>query len=373
MSVTFDGTASQDNVGITNHEWTFNDGTGDITLDGAAPTHTFSVPGVFTVTLRVTDAGGNWDEADLLVTVVDSVSPTITYEAAVSEAISGLPLTLTIEASDNVGVTEAFVIIRYGSGNAENLSMRPTASYSIEFDVPRNPEGDLTFHFAACDLVENWCTTEAYTITLLNAAPEWDDVPEWSITEEMDATLDLEPYLSDGNDDVAGLVVKCDDDTVTVDGFLLKARYDKAVEDWTVKLTVSDGEDEDDVDVVVHIVNVNDAPVIVSVSPENGTKYKEGKKVTFTVSATDEDGDDLDITWVSDGKTLGTGTTLDYNKLRPGERVVKVSVTDGTETVEEEITLDIKKEEESPGFGILIACLSLMAAVMLSRRRLSRT
>ena len=370
--VTFDGTASVDNVGITNHEWTFNDGTGDITLSGAAPTHTFSVPGVFTVTLKVTDAAGNWDEAVLLVTVVDSVSPTITYEAAVSEAISGLPLTLTIEASDNVGVTGAFAIIRYGSGDAENLSMRPTASYSIEFDVPRNPEGDLTFYFAVRDEAGNWFTTEVYTITLMNAAPEWDDIPEWSITEEHDATLDLAPYLSDDNDDVAGLVIECDDDTVTVEGLLLKARYDEAVEDWTMRLTVSDGEDEADVDMVVHIVNMNDAPVVVSISPENGTKYGEGKKVTFTVSATDEDGDDLDITWVSDGKTLGTGATLDYKKLKPGTRVVKVSVTDGTETIEEEFTLVIKKEEESSGFGMLFTCLSLVAAVMLSRRRIVR-
>jgi hypothetical protein len=248
--------------------------------------------------------------------------------------------------------------------------MEPAASYSIEFDVPRNPEGDLTFHFAACDGVGNWISTEVYTITLLNAAPEWGDVPMWSITEGTEATLDLEPYLSDENDAVSGLSLECNDDTVTVEGLVLKARYDLAVEDWTVRVTASDGEDEANVDVVVHVVNVNDAPVVVSVSPVDGTKYAEGKKVTFTVEATDEDRDDLMVTWSSEGKTLGTGTTLDYNKLKPGTRVVKVSVTDGTETTEEDITLVIKKGEESPAFGVLFACLTLLAAVVLSRRRL---
>jgi len=84
--------------------------------------------------------------------------------------------------------------------------------------------------------------------------------------------------------------------------------------------------------------------------------------ITFQVSTSDGDGDDLTVTWVSDWKTLGTGTTLDYGKQKPGTRVVKVSVTDGTETTEEELTLVIKKGEESPGLGMLLTCLSLLAA-----------
>ena len=94
--------------------------------------------------------------------------------------------------------------------------------------------------------------------------------------------------------------------------------------------------------------------------------------MTFTVSATDEEGDELTVTWVSDGKTLGTGTTLDYGKLKPGTRVVKVSVTDGTETTEEELTLVVTKGEESPGFGMLLMCVSLLAAMMLTRRWIMR-
>jgi PKD repeat protein len=367
--VTFDGTASVDNVGITGYTWTFNDGTGDIMLSGAAPTHAFGLPGVYTVTLRITDEEGNWDEAELLVTVVDTLPPTITYEVTGHEAISGVPLTLTVEASDNVGVTEVYAIIRYGSGDSENLSMRPTASHSVEFDVPREPEGDLTFHFAACDGSGNWVTSEMYTITVSNAAPEWGDVGEWTITEEQEASLDLAPFLSDANDGVAGLTVVCDDDTVTVEGFMLKARYDEAVEDWTIGLTVSDGEDETDLDVVVHIVNVNDAPIIGFILPANGTKYGEGTKVTLTVEATDEDGDELTVTWTSDGETLGTGKTLDTKKMKPGTRVVKVSVTDGTVTTEDEITLVIKKAEDSPAAGALLCIIAMSVAVLTYRRR----
>ncbi|UCC92271.1 MAG: hypothetical protein JSW25_06245, partial [Thermoplasmata archaeon] len=334
-----------------------------------APTHTFGLPGVYTVTLRVSDAEGNWDEAEVQVTVIDVTPPTITYEATVLEAISGMPLTLTIDASDDVGVEEACAVIRYGDGDAENLSMRPTASHTVEIDVPRDPEGDLTFHFAACDGAGNWFTTEQYTITLLNAAPEWGDLPVWTITEEQDATLDLAPYLSDANDAVDDLTVVCDDDTVTVEGLLLKARYDEAVEDWTIGLTVSDGEDGTDLDVTVHIVNVNDAPFVVYIQPNNGTKYEEGKKVTLSVEATDEDGDELTVTWTSDGETLGTGTTLDYKKLKPGTRVVKASVSDGTATTEREVTLVIKKAEDTPAAGALWCVIAMSVVVLIHRRR----
>src|SRR5439155_1332253 len=58
-TVTFDGTGSSDPPrGIASYSWTFNDG-GPVTLTGASPSHTFSTPGMYTVTLTVTDASGN--------------------------------------------------------------------------------------------------------------------------------------------------------------------------------------------------------------------------------------------------------------------------------------------------------------------------
>ncbi len=77
------------------------------------------------------------------------------------------------------------------------------------------------------------------------------------------------------------------------------------------------------------------------------------------------------MTWVSDGKTLGTGETLDYKKLKPGTRVVKVSIFDGTDTTEEEFTVIIKKEEESPGFGPVLTMIAVIIGFIIgyTRRR----
>jgi len=69
--VTFDGTGSSDNVGITSYTWAFDD-YGEQTLTGMNPVYTFDNIGAFEVTLTVQDAAGNEDTDKMKVTVVDA-------------------------------------------------------------------------------------------------------------------------------------------------------------------------------------------------------------------------------------------------------------------------------------------------------------
>ena len=55
-TVTFDASASSDNVGVVSYEWDFGDGT---TGTGTISTHTYTSPGTYTVTLTVKDATDN--------------------------------------------------------------------------------------------------------------------------------------------------------------------------------------------------------------------------------------------------------------------------------------------------------------------------
>ncbi len=71
-TVTFDGSASSDNHGVANWTWTFTEGGQTRTLYGASPTHTFAAAGTYDVTVRVTDASGNWAEDTVRVTVSEA-------------------------------------------------------------------------------------------------------------------------------------------------------------------------------------------------------------------------------------------------------------------------------------------------------------
>jgi PKD repeat protein len=108
--VTFDGSGSSDNVGIANYTWTFTDG-GGVTLYGVGPTHTFSQPGTYVVTLTVRDAAGNTNADTMTVTVRDIASPVA--DAGPDQSVDD-------------GTSAAFV----GSGSTDNVGI---ANYTWTF------------------------------------------------------------------------------------------------------------------------------------------------------------------------------------------------------------------------------------------------
>lgn len=75
--VLFDGSGSGDNMAIVNYTWTFNDGVGHFTLYEIFPSHIFSIPGVYSSRLNITDAAGLWSTDTMQVTVNPDAIPPI--------------------------------------------------------------------------------------------------------------------------------------------------------------------------------------------------------------------------------------------------------------------------------------------------------
>ncbi len=69
--VTFDGSGSEDDVGVVNYTWTFSYDDSEQTLYTVSPEFTFDVVGTFTVTLTVKDAEDQTDTAEVVITVQD--------------------------------------------------------------------------------------------------------------------------------------------------------------------------------------------------------------------------------------------------------------------------------------------------------------
>jgi len=101
--VYFDGSGSSDNVDVFNYTWTFADGT-EKTLYEVDPTHTFEIPGIYTVTLNVTDATSNWSTDKVTITVNDATIPS---------ANAGLDQT----------VDEDSLVTFDGSGSSDNVDI----------------------------------------------------------------------------------------------------------------------------------------------------------------------------------------------------------------------------------------------------------
>lgn len=74
-AVQFEATLSYDNVGICNYSWTFNYNNVVIVLYGQHAEFVFSIPGIYTILLRISDFEGNWGTDSIVVTVLDITPP----------------------------------------------------------------------------------------------------------------------------------------------------------------------------------------------------------------------------------------------------------------------------------------------------------
>jgi len=102
-SITLDGSNSSDNVGITTYTWTFTDVTNKI-LTRENPSYTFNTPSIYTITLNVTDAAGNWATDTAIITILDITKP-IANTCQNQTVNVGEPVTFNGSAStDNVGI-----------------------------------------------------------------------------------------------------------------------------------------------------------------------------------------------------------------------------------------------------------------------------
>lgn len=145
---------------------------------------------------------------------------------------------------------------------------------------------------------------------------------------------------------------------------------------YNINLTVSDGTDSLYVEWTLVISDVNRKPSIVSLSPSNGTEYKSGEDIAFKVAATDEDGDGLNYTWVSnkDGK-IGEGASI-TSSLSAGSHTITLTVKDGKGgQTQSQINLEVKKEDggkkKDSGYEDLtfVVMVALLSAVLIGRYR----
>ena len=132
-----------------------------------------------------------------------------------------------------------------------------------------------------------------------------------------------------------------------------------------VTLSVSDGNGGvATVTFDLEVENLNDAPVITSVLPEDGTSFRKGELVRFSVVATDPDGDLLSYYWMEGAVELGAGTPFSTQDLGVGVHTITLVVSDGVATAERTFDVEIiSKDGTSDDDGGLPVFLIVMLLV----------
>ncbi len=328
----------------------------------------------FNITLSVQDLAGETDEAILHVLVENVNDPP--YFAEYHE--------LTCDQNENVSfqlsafdpdlaldLPEPETLTFTGTGTSDLL---PDADGLVEFFAVQSLVG---VHEMTYIVADNWGLQDIITVTWeifnVNDDPvittELDEIVV--VNEDEEFTIDLDATDADGDD------LEWSDDTdlfdiVTTSGVVSFVPTQAEVGTHIVRIVVSDGEGGGAMaTLVLEVRNVNDDPVIHDVLPPDGTKYKKGKPILLEVNATDEDGDNLMVTWLDGDVELGIGAPLEV-KLEPGKHTITVVVSDGTEAIEESLTITVKEDEGTPGPGIIASMIAMGLAGIVVWRRIVR-
>ena len=162
--VTFDASASTDNVGVVSWTWAFTYEGEDRFLEGETVQFTFDVPGEYLVTLNVDDAAGHTGGTAFFVRVRDIEAP-LAPRLKDIEARAGDEVTFDgVAATDNVGVVSWTWTFEEGGETVtlEGMQVEHT------FDEPGEYEVTLT----VVDANRNEAT-ETFTVTVSGGAWMW--------------------------------------------------------------------------------------------------------------------------------------------------------------------------------------------------------
>jgi len=161
-TVTLDGGASTDNVGVTGYRWTFDYDGRETVLPGRAANHTFHLPGRYEVELFVEDAAGNTDSTTIQITVLDTEPPTVPDL-----------LDLTVDMGDKVvfnasGAGDNVEIVRWFWDIDRNHRRDTLAGPLVEHVF--NEPGDYRVTLRVEDADGNEAT-ETFTVHVKDSAP----------------------------------------------------------------------------------------------------------------------------------------------------------------------------------------------------------
>jgi hypothetical protein len=182
-----------DNIGMnaTNLVYWFGlDAPTNVPMNGTGPyTYNISVPSdsldMLHYYFTAVDDAGNWlFGAQVNVTVVDNDAPTGLADTSDTQATTDDSFSFQVNATDNIGISDVYVIYWFGTGNLTNASMIGTGPFDLGITIPSGSLDTLHYYFAITDADGNWLVGSQVDITVAD-----DDAPTID-TDDSDITAD---------------------------------------------------------------------------------------------------------------------------------------------------------------------------------------
>ncbi|MFD1585670.1 PKD domain-containing protein [Halorientalis brevis] len=137
QSVSFNASGSQDDEGITEYAWDFDDdGTIDETTQSSTVTHAYETAGDYTATVTVTDADGQTATASAAVTVTNESDendpPTASLTASPSDAAVNEAVSFDAGGSEDDSGIDTYAWDFDGDGYVDDRTNDPTVTHAYE-------------------------------------------------------------------------------------------------------------------------------------------------------------------------------------------------------------------------------------------------
>jgi len=241
---------STDDQGIESWLWNFDDGGSSI---GEIVSHTFETPGVYSVSLSVTDSSGQTVTTSQTLEVIDPV-PVASFTVTATSA--GLPLTVEVDGSastDNAELTDFswdFGNDEAGTGAIASVDYTAAGEYTVALTVT-DSAGQTSVTTQTITVSE----PDPAPIALFTATPTSGVVP---------LTVDLDASASTDNGELTGFSWDFGNDEAGT-GETTSVEYTTAGE-YTVTLTVTDSANQiasQTVNISVEELPPPDAPVVI--------------------------------------------------------------------------------------------------------------
>ncbi|HIH09987.1 MAG TPA: S8 family serine peptidase [Candidatus Diapherotrites archaeon] len=297
----------------------------------------YNSAGDYAFTITATD-GNLSTNADLNVSIINSNrAPIITAITTNSPVNEGETLTVDINATDPDGDPLAYSVIGHDFIANENI---------FSWNTDYNSAGEYTLTAIISDGNEAVSADINVQVINTNRAPEISSIayPLEIIGEG--ETIIINVNAADPDNDPLSYAISSPVFDANAASFSWITDYNSAG-DYTLTITVSDGELAATADINLHVNNVNRAPEILSIA--TNSPVMEGETIAIDVNASDIDGETLEYQINSPLFDTNAGTfswDTDYNSA--GIYTFTVTVSDGNLSASADVNVEIMNVNRAP-------------------------